>query len=66
MQLTTTAITLAEENSQPDVLVNWFYPGSLTGHEFVYPRTQEQNVAQASQETVVANQTTFSAEGAGD
>jgi hypothetical protein len=60
------AVTLAEETSQPDVLVNWFYPGSLTGHEFVYPRKQEQKLAQDSHETIFANQTTFSAEGAGE
>jgi hypothetical protein len=51
-----TAITLAEpENGQP-VLVKWFYPGRLTGHEFVYPKQQEQQIAQAKQETLVGNE----------
>ena len=57
-----TAITLAEpENGQP-VLVKWFYPGRLTGHEFVYPKQEEQQIAQAKQETLVGNQSTSTTE----
>lgn len=57
-----TAITLAEpENGQP-VLVKWFYPGRLTGHEFVYPKQQEQGIAEAKQETLVGNQSMSSTE----
>jgi hypothetical protein len=57
-----TAITLAEpENGQP-VLVKWFYPGLLTGHEFVYPKQQEQQMSQAKQETFVGNQSTSTTE----
>jgi hypothetical protein len=57
-----TAITLAEpENGQP-VLVKWFYPGRLTGHEFVYPKQQEQQMSQAKQETFVGNQSTSTTE----
>lgn len=57
-----TAITLAEpENGQP-VLVKWFYPGRLTGHEFVYPKQQEQKITQAKQETFVGNQSTSTTE----
>lgn len=33
-----TAITLAEPESGGPALVKWFYPGRLTGHEFVYPK----------------------------
>lgn len=51
-----TAIILAEpENGQP-VLLKWFYPGRSTGHEFVYPKRQEQQIAQARQETFIGNQ----------
>ena len=62
-----TAITLAEPQSgKPDVLLKWFYPGRLTGHEFVYPKQQEQAIAQAKQETFVGNKLTSSAEAAGE
>lgn len=52
-----TVITLAEtESGQPEMLVKWFYPGDLTGHEFTYSKQQEQNIAHAQQQTVVAGQ----------
>ena len=57
-----TAIILAEpENGQP-VLLKWFYPGRLTGHEFVYPKQQEQQIAQARQETFIGNQSVSNTE----
>ena len=50
-----TVVTLAE---QPDktapALVNWFYPGSITGYEFTYPKQEEQQIAQARQQSIVA------------
>lgn len=61
-----TTITLAEpESGQPKLLVKWFYPGSLTGHEFMYPRQQEQAIARDAQETVVGKQVVPSSEAAG-
>jgi hypothetical protein len=51
-----TAITLVESEGQPEMLVKWFYPGRLAGHEFVYSKQQEQEIAHAQQETVVAGQ----------
>lgn len=52
-----TAITLAEpEAGRPDALVKWFYPGNDIGHEFVYPKSEEQKIAQASQETFIGSQ----------
>jgi hypothetical protein len=51
-----TAITLAEPENGYPVLVKWFYPGRLTGHELVYPKQQEQEIAQAKQETFAGNQ----------
>jgi hypothetical protein len=52
-----TTITLAEqETGKPDVLVKWFYPGRTIGHEFVYPKQQEQEIAQAKQETFVGSE----------
>jgi Protein of unknown function (DUF2911) len=54
-----TAITLAEEGAgKPDVLLKWFYPGNETGHEFVYSEQQEQQLAQDTHQTIVANQPT--------
>lgn len=45
-----TTITLTEPaNGDPNVLVNWFYAGMLTGHEFVYSSEQEQAITQNKQ-----------------
>ena len=61
-----TALTLAQPESGPAVLENWFYPGRLTGHEFVYSKAQEQNIAQAKQEVVLGNGSTASLEAGGE
>jgi hypothetical protein len=51
-----TAITLAEQKSgEPDALLKWFYPGRLTGHQFVYPTQEDQQLAQDQHVTVTAN-----------
>jgi len=48
------SITLAEQGSgNPDALVRWFYSGSLTGHEFVYPKAEEKELAQAKLDTFI-------------
>jgi hypothetical protein len=52
-----TAITFAQQgDGQPETLLKWFYPGNLTGHEFVYSRQREKELAQDRQLTVTANQ----------
>jgi hypothetical protein len=52
-----TTITLAEPKaSGPDVLVKWFYPGRVIGHEFVYPKHVEDRIAHAAHETFVGSQ----------
>jgi hypothetical protein len=62
-----TIITLAEQEAgRPDVLVKWFYPGRTIGHEFLYPKQQEQALAQARQETFVGNHLMSSGETAGE
>jgi Protein of unknown function (DUF2911) len=61
-----TAITLAEPESGTPILVKWFYPGRLTGHEFVYPKAQEQEIAQSKQEVLLGNGATASAKAAGE
>lgn len=54
-----TAITLAEQpGGQPDALLKWFYPGSVTGNEFLYPKQKQKELAEDRQQTIVANQRT--------
>jgi hypothetical protein len=50
-----TVFGFAERGSaQPEAIVTWFYPGETTGHEFVYPKQIQQELASAKQVTVVA------------
>ena len=52
---TNTAITLAEQKpGEADALLKWFYPGRLTGHQFVYPAQEDQQLAQDQYVTVTA------------
>jgi hypothetical protein len=46
--------------------VKWFYPGRLTGYEFVYPNEQEHEIAQARQETFVGSKSMPSSDTAGE
>jgi hypothetical protein len=51
-----TAITLAEQGSgKPDALLKWFYPGRLTGNEFMYHGDREKELAQDVQRTILAD-----------
>jgi len=61
-----TAITLAEPETGNPVLVKWFYPGRETGHELVYSKQKEQQIAQSKHDTFVGNQVMPGAEAAGD
>jgi hypothetical protein len=56
MQVTDhTAFTFAERGSAaPQAIVTWFYPGDTTGHEFVYPKLMERELAKDKHDTVVA------------
>jgi len=40
--------------SECSTRIAWFYAGSTIGHEFLYPKDQEKQIAQDSQQTVVA------------
>jgi hypothetical protein len=52
-----TVVTLAQQGSgNPNALVKWFYPGLLTGHEFVYSKVEEKEIAHDRQQVVEANQ----------
>jgi Protein of unknown function (DUF2911) len=50
-----TAFTFAErESAQPQAIVTWFYPGSTTGHQFLYPKQVQKELAKDKHDTVVA------------
>jgi hypothetical protein len=50
-----TTVAFAEsEPMQPQTIVSWFYPGNGSGHQFIYSKVQERELAQAKQYTVVA------------
>lgn len=61
----TTIVLAKPQGGDTEMLVKWFYPGTLTGHEFVYSKQQEQEIAHAAQETFVGDQRVSSPE-AGD
>jgi len=62
-----TTVTLAEQQSgNPPLLVKWFYPGRMTGHEFVYPKEQAHEIAQARQETFVGSKLVSNEQAAGE
>jgi hypothetical protein len=42
--------------------VKWFYPGNTSGHELVYSKQEEQQLAQDRQQTTVAKQTAQAAD----
>jgi len=53
-----TVVILAEQpDGKPETLLQWFYPGSTNGHELVYSKHEEQQLAQDQQQTVRAKQT---------
>jgi hypothetical protein len=41
-------------SAQPEAIVTWFYPGETTGHEFVYPKQMQQELASAKVVNAVA------------
>jgi hypothetical protein len=50
-----TVFGFAERGSaQAEAIVTWFYPGETNGHEFIYPKQTQQELASAKQVTVVA------------
>ena len=50
-----TTLKLADrETSGNKALVSWFYPGETIGHEFLYPRQEEKELARDQQQTIVA------------
>jgi hypothetical protein len=50
-----TVFGFAERGSaQPEAIVTWFYPGETSGHEFIYPKQVEKELASAKQVTIFA------------
>jgi len=50
-------VVLADQpQGRPETLLKWFYPGDTSGHEFVYSKQEEQQLAQARQQTIAADQ----------
>jgi len=50
-----TAFTLASgKGVEPAAVIAWFYPGRTTGHEFVYPKQEEKELAMATRATQVS------------
>jgi hypothetical protein len=48
------AIVLAERGvSQPEAIVAWSYPGHVEGHQFLYPKQVQEQVAKEKQDTIV-------------
>jgi hypothetical protein len=50
-----TGFTFAERGSaQPQAIATWFYPGDSTGHEFLYPKQLQKELAKDKRDTIVA------------
>jgi hypothetical protein len=50
-----TTVTFADRGSmQPGAIVTWFYPGRLEGHQFVYSKQDQREIAQATLHTVAS------------
>jgi hypothetical protein len=48
------AIVLAERGmSQPEAIVAWSYPGRVEGHQFLYPKQVQEEVAKDKHDTIV-------------
>jgi hypothetical protein len=51
-----TLLTLAErESNGTPALVKWFYPGETIGHQFEYSKSEESELTQDKQETLLVN-----------
>jgi hypothetical protein len=50
----TTFILAHPASAQPQAIVTWFYPGDTTGHEFLYPKQLQKELANDKQDTTMA------------
>ena len=60
------AIVLAQPESGKPALVKWFYPGRSNGHEFLYSKQQEQQIAAGTQETLTGDHVLSNSAAAGN
>ena len=52
-----TAFTFAERPvDKPEAILTWFYPGHSSGHEFLYSRNEEKELASDPHETIVSSE----------
>lgn len=50
-----TEITFAERlHAQPEAVLDWYYPGLVIGHEFLYPSKEEKELTRNAKQVVVA------------
>ena len=55
-QTSGTSITLAQRpGGQPVAVVSWFYPGTVRGHEFLYSKQEEKELAQDAKQSFVGD-----------
>ena len=48
-------VTLAQRPSEKyEALVSWFYAGRTIGHQFIYSKQEQRELAQGKQQTVIA------------
>lgn len=48
-------VSFAERrHDRPEALLTWFYPGMLTGHEFIYPAREEQRLDRDARQRILA------------
>jgi len=58
-----TVVVFAEQpQGRPETLLKWFYPGNTSGHELVYSKQEEQQLAQDQKQTVRAAETAQAAD----
>ena len=51
-----TAMILADRGTmQPEAIVSWVYPGRTFGHQFVYPKQEEQELARDKHQAIAAD-----------
>jgi hypothetical protein len=56
-----TVVKLAERpHDRPEALLKWYYPGRLTGHEFLYSPRRERALSRDMQQTVLVRSSTRS------
>jgi len=54
-----TELRFAERpHTRPEAILKWYYPGLITGHEFIYPKKEEKELVRDAKLDIVALPTT--------